>query len=257
MLALRSFLFNVAFYVNIVVWMIGAAPALLGPRPLLMKVVKAWCRSSLWLMRVIVGTNVEIRGREHVPPGGLLVAAKHQSFLETFTLVTLFEEPTFILKRELMWIPLFGWYCARTGMVAIDRKKGSAVLAEMNAKAREAVRSGRQILIFPEGTRRPPGAPRAYKYGVAHLYENLDVPCLPVGLNSGLYWPRRSFMRRPGTIRIELLEPIPPGLPRDVFFHEVQARIEDSSNRLLAEGRKELGLAPVGEPAAAETVRAP
>lgn len=251
MLALRSFVFNVAFYLNIILWMIAASPTLLGPRSLFMATIKAWCRSSLWLLRVIVGARVEVRGREHIPPGGFLVAAKHQSFLETFTLVTLVEEPAFILKRELMWIPLFGWYCAKAGMVAIDRKAGSAALAEMNAKAREAAQRGRQILIFPEGTRRPPGAPPAYKYGVAHLYENLSVPCLPIGLNSGLYWPRRSFLRRPGTIRIEILEPIPPGLPRDAFFREVQARIEESSNRLLAEGRAELGLAPAGEPAAA------
>jgi 1-acyl-sn-glycerol-3-phosphate acyltransferase len=116
-----------------------------------------------------------------------------------------------------------------------------------------AVKDGHQIVIFPEGTRRAAGAPAAYKYGVAHLYENLGVPCLPVGLNSGLYWPRRSFLRRPGTIRIEIMAPIAPGLPRDEFFRLVQATIEGSSDRLLALGRQELGMTPNPEPAASAT----
>jgi 1-acyl-sn-glycerol-3-phosphate acyltransferase len=253
MLVLRSLLFNVAFYINIILWMIALLPTLVGPRRVFLGVVKAWARSSLWLMRAIVGTKVEIQGLEHIPQGGLLIAAKHQSFWETFTLFTLFEQPTYILKRELTWIPVFGWYLAKAGCVPIDRKAGSAALVEMNAKAREAVKQGRQIIIFPEGTRRPAGAPPAYKYGVAHLYENLGVPCVPVGLNSGLYWPRRSFLRRPGTIRIEILEPIAPGGSRDEFFQKVQAAIEGSSNRLLGIGRAELGFDGQAEPAAAPT----
>jgi 1-acyl-sn-glycerol-3-phosphate acyltransferase len=249
MLVLRSLLFNVAFYINIILWMIALLPTLVGPQRVFLGVVKAWARSNLWLMRVIVGTKVEIQGLEHIPQGGLLIAAKHQSFWETFTLFSLFEQPTYILKRELTWIPVFGWYLAKAGCVPIDRKAGSVALVEMNARAREAVKQGRQIIIFPEGTRRPAGAPPAYKYGVAHLYENLGVPCLPVGLNSGLYWPRRSFLRRPGTIRIEILEPIAPGSSRDEFFQKVQAAIEGSSNRLLGIGRTELGLGGQVEPA--------
>ncbi|HEV2559544.1 MAG TPA: lysophospholipid acyltransferase family protein [Microvirga sp.] len=242
MLVLRSLFFNLAFYLNLIVWMIVLLPVLLGPRPLFLAIVKAWARSSLRLLEVVAGTKVEIVGRENIPPGGLLVAAKHQSFWETFTLFTVFSEATYILKRDLMWIPLFGWYLAKAGCVPIDRRAGSLALVKMNAEAREAVRKGRQIVIFPEGTRRPAGAPPAYKYGVAHLYENLGVPCVPVGLNSGLYWPRRSFLRRPGTIRIEIGKPIPAGLPRDEFFPQVQAVIEESSGRLLALGRAELGL---------------
>jgi 1-acyl-sn-glycerol-3-phosphate acyltransferase len=250
MLVLRSLLFNVAFYINIILWMIVGLPSLVGPQRIFLWVVKSWTRSSLWLMQAIVGTQVEILGQEHIPPGGLLVAAKHQSFWETFALFALFDQPAYILKKELMSIPLFGWYLWGAGCVPIDRKAGSLALVQMNAKAREAVKQGRQIIIFPEGTRRPAGAPPAYKYGVAHLYDNLGVPCLPVGLNSGLYWPRRSFLRRPGTIRVEIMEPISPGLPRDEFFRRVQAAIEGSSNRLLAVGREELGLPPAAEPSA-------
>jgi 1-acyl-sn-glycerol-3-phosphate acyltransferase len=121
----------------------------------------------------------------------------------------------------------------------------------MNERAREEVRAGRQILIFPEGTRKPAGARPSYKYGVAHLYDNLGVPCLPIALNSGLYWPRRAFIRRPGTIRADILEPIPPGMPRDTFFPLLQAQIEDSSNRLLAQGKAELGLIDSGHLGAA------
>jgi 1-acyl-sn-glycerol-3-phosphate acyltransferase len=114
----------------------------------------------------------------------------------------------------------------------------------MNARAREEAAQGRQIMIFPEGTRRPAGAPPAYKYGVAHLYTTLGVPCVPIALNSGLYWPRRQFIRRPGTVVVEILEPIPAGLPRDEFFTQVQERIEEASDRLLREGQAELGLLP-------------
>lgn len=236
MVVLRSLLFNVLFYVNLIAWMLVFTPMFLGTRKGFMRVAKAWARSSLWLLRITAGTRVEVRGT--IPPGGLLVAAKHQSFLETFALIALFEDAAFILKRELMWIPFFGWYLAKAGMVPIDRKGGSAALVAMNNRAREAVASGRQILIFPEGTRRSAGAPPAYKYGVAHLYENLGVPCLPVGLNSGLFWPRRRFLRRPGTIVIEMLEPIPPGLDRNEAFRLIQERIEASSNRLLEEARQ-------------------
>jgi 1-acyl-sn-glycerol-3-phosphate acyltransferase len=255
MLALRSLLFNVAFYVNLVVWMLMIIPTFALPRKALIRAAQAWAKSSVWLMKVIAGTKVEYRGLERIPPGGLLVAAKHQSFWETFVLASLVDDPAFILKRELMWLPLFGWYLWKADMVPIDRRSGSLALTEMNARAREAVAEGRQILIFPEGTRRAPGAPPAYKYGVAHLYANLGVPCVPVAVNSGLYWPRRRFLRRPGTIVLEVLEPIPPGLPRDVFFREVQGRIEAASDRLLAEGCAELGLEV--DPAPATTLTGP
>ncbi|HEX2725702.1 MAG TPA: lysophospholipid acyltransferase family protein [Beijerinckiaceae bacterium] len=243
MLAVRSFLFNAAFYANLIVWMLAALPLLLAPRMALMRVAQGWARSNLWLLRMIAGTRVEIRGGEHVPPGGLLVASKHQSLWETFALATLFDDPTFVLKRELMWIPLFGWFLWKADMVPIDRRAGSSALREMTRRARDEVAHGRQLLIFPEGTRRAPGAEPAYKYGIVHLYENLGVPCVPVALNSGLFWPRRSFIRRPGTIVVEILEPIPPGLPRDAFFRTMTQQIEEASNRLLAEGQAQPGAA--------------
>jgi 1-acyl-sn-glycerol-3-phosphate acyltransferase len=241
MLIARSLLFNVVFYANLVLWMLVVlVPVLLMPRKAILRVAQAWGRSSLWLLRVITGTRVEYRGLGRIPPGGLLVAAKHQSLWETFALLPLFDDPAFILKRELIWIPLFGWLAAKARMVPIDRGGGSSVLAEMNRRAREEVQNGRQILIFPEGTRRPAGAEPAYKFGVAHLYASLGVPCLPIALNSGLFWPRRRFVRRPGTVIVEILDPIPPGLPRDEFLARLKEVIETASDRLLAEGRAEL-----------------
>src|SRR5829696_917630 len=241
MLVLRSLLFNVAFYALTILWLIGLIPFVLLPRKTFLRAVQAWGRASIWLLRVVAGTRLEFRGIERIPPGGLLVAAKHQSMLETFALVTMFDDPTFVLKRELRWIPFFGWYTVKAAQVPVDRSAGAAALSDMNERARKEAARGRQIVIFPEGTRRAAGAPPAYKYGVAHLYQNLEVPCLPVALNSGLFWPRRSFIRRPGTIRVEILDPIPAGLPRDEFFKVMQDRIEAASDKLLAEGRIELG----------------
>jgi 1-acyl-sn-glycerol-3-phosphate acyltransferase len=241
MLALRSLAFNVLYYVNIILWMIVILPVLVMRRRVFVRVARVWARSSLWLLRVVAGIRMEVRGRERIPPGGLLVAAKHQSLWETFALLILFDDPAFILKRELMWIPFFGWYAWKARSVPVNRSAGSQALIQMNQRALEEARSGRQILIFPEGTRRAPGAPPAYKYGVAHLYANLGMPCLPVALNSGLFWPRRQFMRRPGTIVVEILEPIAPGLSREEFFPLLQARLEDASSRLYREGLVELG----------------
>lgn len=253
MLVLRSLAFNVLFYANLVFWLTFVAlPALLLPQAALRHVAVGWARSSLWLMRVVAGTRYEVIGRENIPAGGLMVAAKHQSFWETFTLFTLFPDPVFILKRELMRIPLFGWCLAKLRMIPVDRGARARALKDVTRRATvELGQKGRQLLIFPEGTRRPPGAPPAYKFGVAHLYAELQVPCLPVALNSGLYWPRRQFLRRPGTIRLEILPPILPGLDKTSFQHELQQRIETACDRLLAQGRAELaaqGLDPLAHP---------
>lgn len=257
MQAVRSHLFNLAFYVSFTLWQLLSVLGYVIPRRLFMRSVQAWCWSSLWLLRVICGTRVEFRGRENIPAGGCLVASKHQSVWETFALVAQFDDPSFILKRELMWVPFFGWMAAKMRLIAIDRGGGAAALVGMTRAAREEVAAGRQIVIFPEGTRRPAGAEPAYKFGVAHLYETLNAPCLPVALNSGLYWPRRSILRRRGTIVVEYLEPIPPGLSRTRFFRLLQDRIETASRRLHEDGMRELRalgeLPPAPEPAEAAT----
>ena len=237
---IRSVVFNVLFYLNLTVQIILALPTLIMPRWGIIEVARFWARTNLWLLRVVCGTRVEFRGLEKIPPGPLLVASKHQSLWETFALITLFADPAYIMKRELMWIPFFGWYTWKAGMIAVDRGRGSQALTEMNASARRELARNRQIIIFPEGTRRAPGAEPRYKYGVVHLYAETKVACLPVALNSGLFWPRRSFRRYPGTIRVEILDPIPPGLDKDAFFDRLQHGIEAATARLVAEGAREL-----------------
>lgn len=236
MVHLRSLLFNIAFYLTTLAFCVGGFWAFFMPSTRGGQwVARTWGAVSVWLLRVICGTRLEIRGREKIPPGGIIVASKHQSAFETFALLPLFPEFTIILKRELMWLPMFGWYLWKSGMIPIDRGARGQVMARMTVRVREALAAGRQIIIFPEGTRMPAGAPPSYKFGVAVVYSNTGVPCVPVALNSGLYWPRRKFLRYPGTIVFEILDPIPPGLPRRVFFERLQSDIEQATTRLLAE----------------------
>jgi 1-acyl-sn-glycerol-3-phosphate acyltransferase len=250
LLALRSFVFNVLFYLNLVVHLAVAMPTLLLPRWGIIEFAKWWGRTNLWLLHVVCGIDVEWRGLENIPPGPLIVASKHQSAWETFALLSLFSDPTFILKRELMWIPFFGWCTWRGGMIPIDRGAGKSVIPALLEHARKAFEERRQIIIFPEGTRRPPGAEPRYKYGVAHLYGEGMAPCLPIALNSGLFWPRRRFLRRPGTVRVEFLDPIPPGLDRDTFFNTLQRELESATARLVAEGERDLQRDAGGHPGA-------
>lgn len=243
---LRSLAYNALFYVNLVVLLILALPTFLMPRHGILFMAKTWGRTSLWLLRVVCGTKVEWRGLERLPKsgrpgsGGYLVAAKHQSIWETFALVPLFDDPTFIIKRELQWIPVFGWFTIRGEMIPVDRRAGAQAVPRMMAHARRAIAENRQIVIFPEGTRRPPDAQPAYKFGVARLYAETGAPCVPIALNSGVFWPRRRFLRYPGTIVVEILEPIPPGLASPAFMQRLQEDIESATARLVAEGRAQL-----------------
>ncbi|HEY8268976.1 MAG TPA: lysophospholipid acyltransferase family protein [Xanthobacteraceae bacterium] len=240
MLLLRSLLFHACFHLNTILHMILCSPVLLLPRPWLWKAVHSWAAVNHWLLRVICGTCFEIRGLERITPGALLVAAKHQSAWETFALVTLFSDPFYVLKRELMWLPVFGWYVAKAEMIPIRRGAGGTALGEITERAKAKIAHGRQLILFPEGTRRAVGAEPAYKYGVVHLYGQLGVRCFPVALNSGVFWPRRTFRIYPGMIRMELLEPIEPGLQEDAFKTRVQDAIETATARLVTQGRAEL-----------------
>ncbi len=231
MLVLRSVAYNALFYLNLILHILVAIPTFLLPRGAFMAIAKSWGRTSNALLAV-AGISVALRGLEKIPPGALLVASKHQSFWEAFTLLTLFDDPAFIVKRELMWIPFFGWLLWKADQVPVDRKAKGGAMAGMIASARKALGTGRQIVIFPEGTRTAPGAPPAYKSGVTHLYVAAGVPCLPVALNSGLFWPRRKFLRRPGTIVLEVLDPIPPGLDREEFAARLEREIETAQRRL-------------------------
>lgn len=234
-MSLSAFLFNLVFYLNLAVLLVFGSPLLLGPRRYAMVGLKCWGWTTLWWLRLVVGARVEVRGAESIPPGPLLVASKHQSAWETIVLHTLFKDPAMVLKRELMWIPVMGWFSQKFRLIPIDRRANAKAMRALRARAREAAAAGRQIILFPEGTRRAPGAAPDYKPGVALLYGDLGVPCLPVALNSGLYWPRRSLKRYPGTIIVEILPPIAPGLGKKDFMARLEHDIEAASNRLIAE----------------------
>ena len=237
LIMLRSIAFNVLFYLNTALYLIAALPTFFMPYRAIIAVAKSWSRANLRLLRAVAGIDYEIRGLEKLPKGPIIVAAKHQSAWETFALLPLFDNPVFIVKRELQWIPIFGWLMIKGRMVPVDRGAGSQALAAMAERARIELADSRQLIIFPEGTRRPPGAEPRYKFGVAQLYSAEGVPCVPIALNSGLFWPRRSIRRMPGTVIVEILDPILPGLGKDEFFKRLQRELEAATARLIEEGR--------------------
>lgn len=235
MLTVRSMVFNLFFYLTLVVLMIIGLPMMLGGRRGVFALARVWGAVSVWLLRTICGLRVEYRGVENIPAGGVLIAAKHQSFLETFALLKYAPDFAIILKRQLTFVPLFGLYLIVSKQIAIDRARGLKALQQIADAARPVLAAGRQVFIYPEGTRRPPGAPPRYKYGVAAIYAETGASCLPVAVNTGLFWRRRGFLRRPGVAVIEYLPPIPPGLDREAFARRLQETIETACARLNAE----------------------
>lgn len=235
MILLRSLLFNLAFFLWTACLGIAALPMVVAPRRWVMAFGSWWSGTVLWLARGIAGIDYELRGAEHLPPGAVIVAMKHQSAWDTLATPVLFRYPAIVAKRELFWIPCYGWYARRAGMIPVDRGAGAAALKRMVQHARAVVAQGRPIVIFPEGTRTAVGASRAYHPGVAALYSQLELPVVPVAVNSGLFWSRRSFLKHPGKIVVEALAPIPPGLERRQFLRELHARIETATARLVAE----------------------
>ena len=235
MLFLRSLVFQIVYYLNLAFWMLLWVPGLLMHRGVVLELGRQWGRTSIWLLDKITGVKFEVRGLDNIPKGSLIVAAKHQSVWDTFTLPLFFPDFSFILKRELIFLPFFGWYLLAAEQIAIDRSKGGKLVPQLIAKTKHIFSQGRQLFIFPEGTRRPAGAPPAYKFGVALLYGETDAPVVPVALNSGLFWARRAFYIRPGTAVIEFLPPIPPGMKSREFFATLQRQIEAATDRLLDE----------------------
>jgi 1-acyl-sn-glycerol-3-phosphate acyltransferase len=232
---LRSLVFALLFYVSTAIFVIGGSFLLFGPRRYAMAGLKTHAIVSLWLLRTVVGLRMEVRGRKKLPKPPYLVASKHQSAWDTFALIPIFTDPALVMKWELTLIPFYGWFSRKFEHVFVKRGRGPAALRQLVRDAQDRARAGREVLIFPEGTRRTPGAEPDYKPGSVALYEGLDLPCVPMALNSGLYWPRRQLIRYPGAIIVEILDPLPAGLPRAEFRAELQRRIEAASNRLIVE----------------------
>lgn len=233
MTAVRSFAYVTLFYLWTALVAVVCTPILLGPSSWTLAMFHFWGRGVVGLL-AICGIRVEVRGREHIPTGPALVAPKHQCMLDVFAQFTWLPGSVFVMKKELNWIPWFGWYAAKVGTIDIDRGAGASALKQMVREAKALFAKGRQVVIFPEGHRGEPGVAGDYKPGVAALYRELDVPVCPVATNSGVHWPAHGFVRKPGVIVFEYLEPIPPGLKRAEFMRILQERIETASNRLLA-----------------------
>ena len=226
---LRSLLFLLWFLAVTTILSLVFLPVLLLPRGATIWLARVWSRVTFFGLKLFAGIDWEIRGTP--PTGPVLVAAKHMSMWDTLALYLALDAPGIVLKRELLRIPFYGWFLWKSAAIPIDRAAGASALRKMGAAARAVLADGRPILIFPEGTRKRPGAPPDYKPGVAGLYGMLEVPCVPVALNSGAYWT--GFTKRPGTIVLEFLPAIPPGLKRSEFMTALESRIETATAALL------------------------
>jgi 1-acyl-sn-glycerol-3-phosphate acyltransferase len=243
----RAALFNLALFA----WtaFLGAVglPFLAAPRWAAMRFGCFWSGGVLFLLRIIVGLDHHIVGRDRIPAGGCIVAMKHQSAWDAIALPLVLDDPAPIVKRELLALPFYGWYMARAGAIAIDRRAGAAALRSMLAAARRAAAEGRPVVIFPQGTRVAPRQIAPYQPGVYALYQALSLPLVPATVNSGLFWGRRSFVKRPGCVTLEFLEPIPPGWPRRRLMDELEQRIETATAKLEREaggGRRKVVATP-------------
>jgi 1-acyl-sn-glycerol-3-phosphate acyltransferase len=238
---LRSLLFNIAFYLFTALMALVGLPLLLAPRHWAAAFGRVWAAGVLKLLGWCAGLTHEVLGAANLPAGPAIIAMKHQSAWDTLAVPVVFPDPAIVLKRELMLIPFYGWYLWKAGMIAIDRGAGASALKRMVASGEAVAEDGRAIVIFPEGTRTAPGARQPYQPGVAALYRQLDLPLVPVAVNSGVFWGRRHFAKHPGRITLEILPAIPPGGERRAVMAELESRIEAATARLVALGRAASG----------------
>jgi 1-acyl-sn-glycerol-3-phosphate acyltransferase len=230
---LRSAFYQILFLPWALILCVGFLPLLAAaPRRTVQHAARFWLEGALWMQKHILGLSFEVIGAENLPSGGAILAAKHQSAWETMVFHRLVGDPAFVLKRELLNLPLIGWYMRGTGQIPIDRASRGSALKLMLDKGKRAVEQGRSLVIFPEGTRQPTGKTGRYHSGVFKLYDALDVPVVPIALNSGQFWSRNAFIRHPGTITLQVLAPIPPGLAREAFMARLQDDIETATRVL-------------------------
>ena len=230
---LRSLAFNAGWYLGTAVIAIAGLPLLLAPRRWVIAWARLWIVFVLWWLRLTCGLSHRVVGRENLPAGPAILACKHQSSWETLSFTLLFDDIAIVMKRELVFIPVVGWAMARAGNIAVARGDGTSALRGLVKQAKAVIAEGRSIVIFPEGTRVAPGDRRPYQVGAAALYRQLGVPVVPVALNSGLFWGRRQWIKRPGVLTLEILPPIAPGLSREAFMQTLQDKIEGATTRLV------------------------
>ncbi len=237
MITLRSFAFQIVFYLWSAVLAILFLPLLVLPRRYMVAGGEVWLRSVLWLLDHVVGLTYRVEGSENIPDGPVIFAFKHQSAWDTMAVPVLIPNPAVVVKRELLWIPFYGWYAKKHGMIGIDRGRGHHALRRILKEGQDAIAAGKPVIVFPEGTRTVPGTRVPYFAGVALLYRELGLPVVPVALNSGLFWGRRSLIKKPGCITVRYLPAISPGLDRDVFMARLEDAIETASDELSGLGQ--------------------
>lgn len=232
--AIRTALFYALFIgqTAIVAIVLGTIALISGRTRLSWALAVYWCSSSLQLLRWMTGVKTRVTGAENIPEGGCIIAAKHQSDWDVFAMFPYTGRPAYIVKKELMRIPFFGWAARSLDCIEVDRKKGAEAIPSMMRQAHEAIARGCRIVIFPEGTRRAALAAPDYRQGIARLYLELNVPVVPVALNSGLYWGRNSPVIWPGTAEAKFLPAIEPGLSPTDFMDRLKKAIESESNAL-------------------------
>jgi 1-acyl-sn-glycerol-3-phosphate acyltransferase len=235
MIAVRSLLFNVTFYIWTTFMLVICLPILIFDRKITVRCQKFWANGVLWMMRSLVGITLDIRGRQHLGPASAIIASKHQSAWDTLIWHVIVDDPAVVMKSELLWIPIYGWYSLKAEMIPVNRDGGASTLKAMIRSAQKAAHQRRPIIIFPQGTRTAPGAHEPYQPGVVALYRGLNLPVVPVALNSGFFWPRRSLKRNPGTIVVKFLPPIAPGLDRKKFMTALEEKIETATDTLETE----------------------
>ena len=232
MIVFRSFLYQIFFWISTFIISIFLLPFLVFPRSWITKASQVWSFSLLFGLRIICGLNYRIEGQSNLPEGPILLASKHQSAWDTIIMPLIFPGAAVILKKELTWIPFYGWYLRKYGVIAIERGRGFVAIQKMRSEAKNCLNEGRSIIIFPEGTRVQPKSTNKIHTGVAALYQDLEIPVVPIALNSGCFWGRRSFVRKPGTITLRFLTPISPGLDKRGFLQTLEQRINHAQEGL-------------------------
>jgi 1-acyl-sn-glycerol-3-phosphate acyltransferase len=227
MILLRSLLFNLAFWLLTLILGLISLPLLLGPRQWLMPLMRFYAWMNVGLLRLICGIRLQVEGREHLPSGGAaIIASKHQSAFDTFIWFGLLPDVSYVLKKELLWVPVWGWFARKTRQIAVDRAAGPSAVRHLAKAGKLAAADGRQIVIFPEGTRVAPGGRGVIQPGISALAAATGLPIVPVATDSGICWGRRAFRKRPGTIHILVRPPLPAGLPRAALIARLAAAIE-------------------------------
>ena len=230
----RSIIFCPLFYLHALIVIGGLMWTFVLPRKKMLFVPKWWCIGNRFLLRWVVGIKVDIKGLENLPKKqGYIVAAKHQSAMETVLLHMLVPNTIYVLKQSLLFLPIAGWYMIKTGCIPIDRNQGAKSLKKMLNISQKRLKDGFNIIIFPEGTRTKPGTKTNYHTGLALIYKQCQVPVVPLALNTGLFWPKNSFKRIPGTATFEFLPPIEPGMDKQAFMDRLENDIETHSDKLL------------------------